>query len=442
MILSAVMLAVTLTFTSFKIIQDGKKFTRLILEENRTFLINTLRLGHVVISHMGSENLEKLINLAMTSKFINYLALLDNKGHIIAQSSQSCDLSALKDFDFTLLKDGKILAETKNILLIFYRAINKEQGEKNQKHPATIKGHSHIPPEIDWFLVGLNLTAFKKHHHDMISQTLVSGAAFFLFSVLIIIFFGITQRYELASSSIERLTKIKRLLGHFVPEAAKRIIEKNPDKMGLLNKYIQDATILFLDIEGFTLLQQKYSQENINRAIESYFSTFLDIIQKNGGDINETAGDGMMVIFLHADPVRHARNAIQASLQIQQHSMVLPAKDGSDLFPVRINIGISSGKIYLGSTKMSGTATERWTFTASGATTILAARLAEHAQKGQILIGEETARRIDWMSSLRRLGKISLKNLKDSGEVFELLFSPHGESQSNPAHHHQSPTTI
>jgi hypothetical protein len=90
----------------------------------------------------------------------------------------------------------------------------------------------------------------------------VSGAAFFLFSVLIIIFFGITQRYELASSSIERLTKIKRLLGHFVPEAAKRIIEKNPDKMGLLNKYIQDATILFLDIEGFTLLQQKYSQEN------------------------------------------------------------------------------------------------------------------------------------------------------------------------------------
>jgi class 3 adenylate cyclase len=442
MILSAVMLAVTLTFTSIKIIQDGKKFTRLILEENRTFLINTLRLGHIVMSHMGSENLEKLINLAMTSKFINYLALLDNKGHIIVQSSQSCDLSALKDFDFGLLKDGKILAETKNILLIFYRAINKEQDRKNRKHPATIKGHSHIPPEIGWFLVGLNLTAFKKHHHDMISQTLVSGAAFFLFSVLIIIFFGITQRYELASSSIERLTKIKRLLGHFVPEAAKRIIEKNPDKMGLLNKYIQDATILFLDIEGFTLLQQKYSQENINRAIESYFSTFLDIIQKNGGDINETAGDGMMVIFLHADPVRHARNAIQAALQIQQHSMVLPAKDGSDLFPVRINIGISSGKVYLGSTKMSGAATERWTFTASGATTILAARLAEHAQKGQILIGEETARRINWMSSLRSLGKISLKNLKDSGEVFELLFSSHDESQSNPAHHHQPPTTI
>jgi class 3 adenylate cyclase len=68
--------------------------------------------------------------------------------------------------------------------------------------------------------------------------------------------------------------------------------------------------------------------------------------------------------------------------------------------------------------------------------------LAEHAQKGQILIGEETARRINWMSSLRSLGKISLKNLKDSGEVFELLFSSHDESQSNPAHHHQPPTTI
>ena len=33
--------------------------------------------------------------------------------------------------------------------------------------------------------------------------------------------------------------------------------------------------LLFLDIEGFSLLVQKHSPEQINRTIETYFSTFL-----------------------------------------------------------------------------------------------------------------------------------------------------------------------
>jgi class 3 adenylate cyclase len=69
---------------------------------------------------------------------------------------------------------------------------------------------------------------------------------------------------------------------------------------------------------------------------------------------------------------------------------------------------------------MSGTEAERWTFTASGEVTNLAARLEQYAQGGQILIGEETARRVEGLFSMKRLGEISLKNLKNSGEIFEV----------------------
>jgi class 3 adenylate cyclase len=50
----------------------------------------------------------------------------------------------------------------------------------------------------------------------------------------------------------------------------------------------------------------------------------------------------------------------------------------------------------------------------------MAARLAHFAKKGQILVGDETANRIRTLFSLHSLGDVSLKNLKDSGEVSEL----------------------
>jgi hypothetical protein len=271
MILSCIILAVTLTFTSLKIIRDGRRFTQVLLEENRTFLINTLRLGHGLMSHTENENHEALINLAMKSKFVKHLALLDAGGKIIAQSDPTCPLPTLNALDPTQLIDGKILEETDNILLISYRAEEIVTDETPWKHHAALERPDRGSNQISWFLFALDLTAFKKHHYDMVSHTLVSAAAFLLFGILIIIFFGITQRYELANLSINKLNRTSRLLGHFVPQAVKNMIEKDPERTGLLNKNIQDATILFLDIEGFTLLQGKYSQERINRAVESYF---------------------------------------------------------------------------------------------------------------------------------------------------------------------------
>jgi class 3 adenylate cyclase len=46
--------------------------------------------------------------------------------------------------------------------------------------------------------------------------------------------------------------------------------------------------------------------------------------------------------------------------------------------------------------------------------------LSQYARGGQILIGEETAKRVENFFSISGLGKLSLKNIKDSGEVYEI----------------------
>ena len=209
------------------------------------------------------------------------------------------------------------------------------------------------------------------------------------------------------------------MLSNFVPETAKSIIEKDPDK-GQMDKYLQDATVLFLDIEGFTILLQKYSIEWINRIIEAYFSMFFDLIQKNGGDVNEMAGDGMMVIFLDPDPKGHTAKAVLAALEIQRRCLAISGDPESHLFPIQVNIGISTGEVYLGSTKMRGTVGDRWTFTASGPVTIMAARLSDYAKDGQILIDSETAGRIRGLFPLTSLGNVQFKNFRDAVEVFQV----------------------
>lgn len=420
MILSGIILAITLSTTSWRIIQGGKRFTRVILEERKLFLINTLRFGHGMMSHAGTKNYEGLIELALKSKYVRYLAVLNKDGKMISKSDFPEGLVPLKSHDLAHLEDGRILQETENILLVSYHVEGVVSDEEHIQHHTMPGSHMPVPPKPTWFLVGLDISPFRKHYHDMLVQTVGTGAAFLLLAILVIIFLGIVQRYELAHLTIEKLQKVKNVMGHFVPRTAKKVIERDPARTGLLDKYIQDATVLFLDIEGFSLLVQKYPQERLNRAIECYFSAFLDVIQKNGGDINEIAGDGMMVIFLDPDPIQHTGNAIRTALQIQAYCLKKSEDGNPNFFPLKVNIGIQSGEAYLGSTKMRGSAGERWTFTASGAVTVLAARLAQYARGGQILIGEETARRIDGRISLKHLGKIPLKNIEDSGEVHDI----------------------
>jgi class 3 adenylate cyclase len=406
--------------TSLKIIRGGKSFTQLILEENKTFLVNALRFGHGIMSHSGTESYEGLIDLALKSKFVRFLSVLDKDGNIVAQSDLPEGLIPLVKHGLAHLEDGKILEETANILLVSYHVEGIVSDEEHVQHHMTPGGSMPVLAKPTWFLVGLNTSAFKHHYHDMVVQTVGTGAAFLLLGILVIVFLGVVQRYEFAHLAIEKLHRIKRLLGHFVPETAKNVIEKDPEKEGLLDKYIQDATILFLDIEGFSRLVQEHPIQRINRTIETYFSAFLDLIQRNGGDINETAGDGMMVIFQDPDPVQHAKNAIQTALLIRERCLQMRENGNPNLFPIQVNMGIQSGETYLGSTKMRGNEAERWTFTASGAVTIMAARLAHYAREGQILIGEDTARRIDGRFSLSHLGKIPLKNIADSGQVYEM----------------------
>jgi class 3 adenylate cyclase len=94
------------------------------------------------------------------------------------------------------------------------------------------------------------------------------------------------------------------------------------------------------------------------------------------------------------------------------------------LEPIYVNIGINSGSALVGMTRFKGSLSTRMTYTATGQVTNIAARLSDLAKKGDILIGEETARLIEGLWPVFDRGKALLKGIDEPLRVYSLRSIP------------------
>jgi class 3 adenylate cyclase len=217
---------------------------------------------------------------------------------------------------------------------------------------------------------------------------------------------------------IDSAQRVGQHYARFVPESVKRRVAENPDAPEL-EKRDEDVTILFLDIVGYTKLSQQMTAEALNTLVEQYFGAFLDRLHDFGGDVSETSGDGLMVIFQDDDPTAHARRAVEAALALMDETVRLNGElDGPDL---ELHMGVNSGTASVGSTRYEGKNRSRWVFTADGLVTNLAARLASAAQAGEIFLGPLTTERVHDDFELKDCGCLELKNIAAPVEAHRVV---------------------
>lgn len=187
--------------------------------------------------------------------------------------------------------------------------------------------------------------------------------------------------------------------------------------------------MLFLDLEGYSQLFDELPREEIGRVIEKLFSAFIDPIHRFGGDINETAGDGLMIIFSGQDPAKNAFNAVSAALDIQHQIPGLVAEMGPDYPPLVVNMGLASGTALLGTARFTGASQTRTTYTATGQVTNLAARLAAASSGGDILLGPATRERIGDYWPVFDRGEMEIKGLSQPVRIWSMCRStPEGDA--------------
>jgi class 3 adenylate cyclase len=228
---------------------------------------------------------------------------------------------------------------------------------------------------------------------------------------------GALQSLQESRQRLVLLEQLKGELSKFVPESVKELLELDPGATELEQKTVE-VSVLFLDIAGYTRLAEQLEPKRLNQLVQTYFTSFLEIIHAHHGDVNETAGDGLMVIF-QADrsAIDHALNASRAAFAIRQRSDRLNEEYGGVFPPVELHMGINSGEALVGATKL-GT---RWVFTASGTTTNIAARFAGSAMGGEIIVGPATVERIRHQFVLESLGERTFKNVSQPISVYKVI---------------------
>jgi class 3 adenylate cyclase len=219
---------------------------------------------------------------------------------------------------------------------------------------------------------------------------------------------------------VEILESIRTNLAKFVPQTVQDLIEQAPEAPELDKREV-DVTVLFVDLVGYTRLTERLDPGRVNELVERCFGAYLDEILRRGGDVNETAGDGLMAIFRDENPRRHARQAVKCALGILRRTRELNETFHGLPEPIGVHVGLNSGAATVGATKIEGMNGTRWTYTASGQVTIVAARLAAVTEGDEILVGAATRERVGAEFPFETLGERTLRNVEAPERVFRLV---------------------
>jgi adenylate cyclase len=182
-----------------------------------------------------------------------------------------------------------------------------------------------------------------------------------------------------------------RDLSKFVPQEVAKQIVHSEEGAATGKGEVNDTTILFTDIEGFTTISETLTPEQLIEALNQYFTLIAQPIDECGGVISQFQGDAVLATFNVPKPdPDHASNAVKAALNIQK---VLEGKLFGEGIPFNTRIGINSGPV-IGGLVGSG---DRVGYTVHGDNVNLTARL-EQLNKDygtRIIVSEQTRALID-----------------------------------------------
>jgi len=153
--------------------------------------------------------------------------------------------------------------------------------------------------------------------------------------------------------------------------------------------------------------------------LNTYFGRLIPLIRDSGGEVDKLIGDAIMSVYnLNGDQPDHAARASRAGLELQAAATELLAEHPD--WP-QLRVGVNTGQVYVG---LLGANRGHRTHGVIGDAVNLAARLEAVARPGQVVIGEETARRLPPGSALERLPDQTVKGKAGPIEAHRLMNLP------------------
>ena len=229
----------------------------------------------------------------------------------------------------------------------------------------------------------------RDYVHYMTSNSVLIGAevdkAIVIAVVTAILGLAIFRSHRLLTFAVTE-SQASRELARFVPEEVAALVKTSDDGVRVGSAEPIEATVLFLDIEGFTALCERLPPETLVRTLNEFYAAVAEPLARHDGVIHQFQGDGVLATFNAPRPNDdHAANAILAAIDIE---LMLQRRTFGDGVRIRARIGINTGAMIHG---MIGTP-DRLGYTVLGDEVNIAARIEtlNKDYRTTILVSEQT----------------------------------------------------
>jgi adenylate cyclase len=202
------------------------------------------------------------------------------------------------------------------------------------------------------------------------------------------------------------------------PQVIEMILKSGQEtKDSFMEPIYLTATILFMDINGFTRLAEQMPPREVNVILNQHFTQMTEIIFEHDGTLDKFTGDGLMAVFgAPLEKKDDAERAIRAAkAMIQATKDMMKSTKENRRFTVRI--GINTGRVVAGNIGSP----KRLDYTVIGDAVNTASRLESMASPNEILIGEETYRLVKDKFQIRVVGSKKVKGKKAEIMVYQVL---------------------
>ncbi|MEN9684645.1 MAG: hypothetical protein RLZZ28_431 [Bacteroidota bacterium] len=216
----------------------------------------------------------------------------------------------------------------------------------------------------------------------------------------------------------ETLNAIKEnnILRMYVDENVLKFMGSHEFESSLMLNETIDATVVFVDICGFTAITEIESADNVVKMLNRYFDVMVKEIIAQEGHVDKFIGDAIMAVF-RGD--YHLDRAIEACLSLRSQIAALPKEETVSQFMPQLSIGINSGELISGN--IGSANLRRLDYTVVGDVANTAARLQSTAGAGQIIISEKAYEKVKNSFRCNKIGEVVLKNKQHPVTIYEVL---------------------
>jgi len=230
---------------------------------------------------------------------------------------------------------------------------------------------------------------------------------------------GSTIGFRFVVADKDRRLLQKSFALYLAPHVINRMLSSN--KLPELGGETREVTVFFSDIEGFSLIAEKLSPDELMELMNEYLSAMTDVVERHGGYVDKYIGDSVVAVFgAPADDPDHAANAARAALdccaQLTELNATSPLFQG---YKLAQRIGINSGEALVGNFGSR----RRFNYSVMSDAVNLASRL-EGANKfyGTTVIASETTVALTGDAfAWRELDAIRVKGRVQALKIYELL---------------------